>query len=533
MISKTWSRSLIFFFALLFTLQPLFSFPKIPIVKASPPTPTSGCSIIYNADRTRRQIKCSFSGQELLFDYFASYKWKGYFEYLSNDIRNYWSLRGLTSSGFKDYALLTNEDNSLITDVGINTSKDEADSVCIINPMYECLNLDDVSIDASAIDVRFVGVKDGLSDGWAETIDGKRNFLKLSESAEDSLGSLKPMYDSLGILVDLVGELRSLKVGAFARPDPSAETLAQCGSKHIPPISSNPGGTQALIFSMRDEMVESLKALSFGTSDTDVEGKRQEAIKIVEEIFGDWENALSNDRDKQLYEMFYAKKLNATYPDVPIDENTMIKFRDLVTKVGGHPEIGFDARDSLGLLGNAFDSAGSGNVALGVAIANPFLGAITGGLAIGDWITRLQNKSELKTLLKEEIEVIVAYKYIKMNLLYNQCALGVGDTNFAIFNQKYLDQIEQLLKSTENIADPYAGTDDKTVCDDVKGNWIMAMLGQAFCGLAMIFKQWADQAYNFALGLMNESLGLDTYINDSQIKDTSTPASVFSPSGGT
>lgn len=70
MISKTWSRSLIFFFALLFVLQPLFSFSQIPSVKAQtegPPDPPPGTVNFRFSDATMNGLNATVTSSTPLF----------------------------------------------------------------------------------------------------------------------------------------------------------------------------------------------------------------------------------------------------------------------------------------------------------------------------------------------------------------------------------------------------------------------------------------------------------------------------------
>lgn len=65
-----------------------------------------------------------------------------------------------------------------------------------------------------------------------------------------------------------------------------------------------------------------------------------------------------------------------------------------------------------------------------------------------------------------------------------------------------------------------AHDDGKTVCDGLKGGFIVVMLKQAFCGLLLVTKQWADTAYNASMQLLATSIGVATDVTSVPTTDS-------------
>ena len=286
---------------------------------------------------------------------------------------------------------------------------------------------------------------------------------------------------------------------------PNAATLAACGAGEgntvIPPISIDQTKFQVVLNEAKTDIIEQIN------SSATLEANRGFMVDAVNNILGiAWkEKYINSDTDKDLYRKFYNTGTEGSYPNVPLDNNTYTRFQELVAAQGA-------------------DAANIGFV--------QWLGASK------NWIN-VMNANDAKAMVEKEIPVIAAYYYLMNNIAFVKCAIAKNPSD--PFAQRYASEIaafeqkvQALRDSTIDTLNGFASNAGKTACDDITGGgYIMGMIGQAYCGLVLNLKQWADTFYCWSLGLFQSSVGVSTNeasnptgLNKSSVCNSTTKAGV-------
>lgn len=461
----------------------ILHFSKARANNVTPP-PQNSCVVTYNPDN-KAQITCQFAGNSLIFVLGTATVWKNGGTYYQlwqmlgsvSDSRTFYNLKYFVFTYGNSPEEVTNLSKLKIVGLGWQYPS------CTGN--YFSMNGGIKLVDSSRTSIEqcytFSGTGYGL--GLFDQSLPETGFQTIQQTYSPTVkdqsivASLRALYDRIkssgGVGVDAAG----LNVA------PSSTIQSQCGPA-IKPILQESTGFAAALEKEKTDFLAQISASS--ASD---QRKQELTALITNKLSGDnWKSAYPADTDNRLYNQFYST--NGSYPDIPTDQNTYTRFQELV-------------------MAQAEGEAGLG-----------YMGTLSRNLI------EIIDFSKAGQMLDKAIPMMAAYYYINKNIEYRKCA-SAKDPNdpyakmFASQLDSFQQNIEALRVSSTNTLNGLAA--GQTECDKIAGSgYIANMIGQAFCGLIINLKDWADTFYCWSLGLFESAVGVSTSGSKSANIDDST-----------
>jgi len=460
------------------------------------PTPTNGCTQIR--DNGVMKISCNYNGKTVVF--------------MGDGNCGRFPLKYQIYSanvGSVKYMLLVSADpilsnsNLKIDKVAITTTEQEYNAQYQYDQKYwSCQPLDD--------------------DGSYPGLSVASNYIIHS----DHLGwdDIKPTSGPAELtvikgIVDNSVSTASVTVANISRGTPLAANMAVCGKKEnlTQPITSITGGVEKYVTDIKTKWMANITPLPDGEDKT-------KATEVINGMLANPDDLYNASTDIDLFKKFYdttyvaGDKYPPKYPNVTLGVNTTDSvysyYAGLESSLSSRAaSSNFDARTFMFMIGPVLKAGGISIYQLDKLPlwTTGGLGALTDGTI---HYLATSNVNDARNIVKDQLKIYFGHLYLKNNLVFNKCLAGKGDP-FAFDTVANLDKIianvDAIMESSFQDLNAFATADaGKTVCDGLKGNYIVVMMKQAFCGLLLITKQWADTAYNASMQLLATSIGVAT-----------------------
>jgi len=500
-------------FALLLFMQ---SFLIYTLTEAAVPvpTPTNGCSMIRESSTSK--IKCTYASKSVTFSHDGDYGNVGGLKY------QFW----VATVGTQKYYLLVSADpvasyNDMKVEkvaITVPSMTDPAYVNANLLSVWDCIPLTNgEAVDSSLAPMARTYIIHTDHEGWS-AIDPPSPSTQPTEISVLST-----------IATNAIGS-KSITVAAYSRTAPLAANLASCGTgKLTQPITSIAGGVEKYVADIKKRWMENITPLPASTD-------KEKAIAVIDGMLADPNDLYSSGIDIDLFKRFYdstyvsGDNYPPKYPNVIIGKDTTDAvykyYTDLESSLSSRAaSSNFDARTFMFMVGPVLKAGG---ISMYQLDALPLW--TTGGLgALTDVTIKYlvnSNIGDARNIVKDQLKIYFGHLYLKNNLVFNKCLAGKTPPDPFAFDtvanlDKIIANVDAILESSFQDLNAFATADQgKTVCDGLKGNYIVVMLKQAFCGLLLITKQWADTAYNASMQLLATSIGVATDVTSVPTTDS-------------